>query len=77
MRRRIGYLLRRFVDRIDHEGAPRHLSSYSFTFERGEGIRWREDGKGCRLAYLHPEDYARAHSESDTFGRILNGEEEV
>lgn len=58
-------LLRRIADRVDPEGAPRKMSSYSFTFERGEGIRIREDGRGCPLWYLGSDDYERAHSEAD------------
>jgi hypothetical protein len=57
-------LLRRIADRIDDDGAPKCMS-YSFTFERGEGIRFRDDGKGCRLAYLGKDDYERAHTEAD------------
>jgi len=56
-------LLRRIADRIDHENVPR-ITSYSFTFERGVGIRFREDGKGCPVAYFN-EDYERAHREAD------------
>jgi hypothetical protein len=41
---------------------------WSFTFEPGEGIRFREDGKGCPLAYLSAADYDRAHSEADDPG---------
>lgn len=56
-------LLRRIADRIDPDGAPQ-ITHLSFTFEEGEGIRYREDGKGCPIAYF-PEDYERAHEESD------------
>lgn len=58
-------LLRRIADRIDHAGAPKGMS-YSFTFECGEGIRFRDDGKGCRLWYLGDDDYERAHTEADS-----------
>jgi hypothetical protein len=61
---RLGRRLRRAADRIDPYGAPRY-TSYSFTFERGEGIRFREDQKGCPLAYLGADDYERAHMEAD------------
>ncbi len=46
IRTRIGWTLRRFADRIDHDNAPRY-TGYSFTFERREGIRFRYDGQGC------------------------------
>jgi hypothetical protein len=58
-------LLRRIADRIDYAGAPRAMSNYSFTFERGEGIRIRRDGKGCPHWYLGEDDYERAHREAD------------
>jgi hypothetical protein len=57
--------LRTWADRLDHAGAPKVLG-WSFTFEEGEGIRFRQDGRGCRLAYLGGEDnYERAHDEAD------------
>ena len=55
--------LRLIADRIDYAGAPKAMS-WSFTFEDGEGIRFRQDGRGCRLWYLSDRDYERAHSES-------------
>ncbi len=57
--------MRRIADRLDHEGAPK-IIHWSFTFEVGEGIRFRDDGKGCPLAYLGDADYERAHDEADT-----------
>jgi hypothetical protein len=62
---RLATLLRRTADRIDHHGAPK-IMHWSFTFELGEGIRFREDGKGCRLAFLGDDEYERAHSEADS-----------
>jgi hypothetical protein len=47
--------LRTLADRIDYEGAPK-ATHWTFTFELYEGIRFREDGKGCRLWYLGSED---------------------
>ena len=38
--------------------------AWSFTFEEGQGIVFREDGLECPLAYLGDADYARAHSEA-------------
>lgn len=58
--------LRRVADRLDDKGAPKGMS-LSFTFELGEGIRIRDDGKGCPLWYLGDEDYERAHAESDSY----------
>lgn len=65
MRSRLGWRLRRLADRIDYHGAPRAIG-WSFTFEHREGIRFRNDGKGCQLWYLGEEDYQRAHTEADT-----------
>lgn len=58
-------LLRRIADRIDHKGAPKAIGM-SFTYEHREGIRFRDDGKGCPLWYLGEADYRRAHTEADT-----------
>lgn len=67
-RARLGRLLRTWADRIDHEHAPRLLST-SFTFEKGRGQVFRDDGKGCRLAYLDgAANYERAHTEADRPG---------
>lgn len=65
-RARIGWRLRCWADVLDREHAPKLMSSYSFTFEDYEGIRFRDDGWGCPLAYIGDADYERAHSESDT-----------
>lgn len=68
-RTRIGKVLRRWADRIDHHGAPRALGR-SFTFEPGRGIVFHEDSKtGCPLYYLGMDDYDRAHRD----GRFDNG----
>jgi hypothetical protein len=58
-------LLRRWADRISYETAPRAIG-HSFTFEDREGVRLREDGRGCPLWYLGEDDYERAHTEADT-----------
>lgn len=67
MKRRLAQTLRTWADRLDYPGSLR-ISSYSFTIERGEGIRFREDGRGCRL-YLfdgeHHGQYGSAHTEAD------------
>jgi hypothetical protein len=57
--------MRTWADRIDHAGAPKAIG-WSFTFEENEGIRFREDGRGCRLWYYGEDDYQRAHDESDS-----------
>lgn len=41
------------------------MTSHTFTFELGEGARFREDGRGCPLWYF-ADDYARAHDEADS-----------
>lgn len=64
--KRLAHWMRRIADRIDYDGAPKYMS-WSFTFEHGEGIRFRADGRGCRLAYLGGrEEYARAHDEANS-----------
>ncbi|MGW4720477.1 hypothetical protein [Nocardia sp. NPDC004260] len=62
-RARIGKFLRKWANRIDYEGAPKLMGWY-FTFETGEGIRFREDGRGCRLAYLGDAEYEKAHTQA-------------
>ena len=66
MFRKIARKLRHIADRIDPMGAPRNMSPYSFTFEQGKGIMFREDGKGCPLWYLGEESREKAWSEADT-----------
>ena len=46
MAERLAAFLRRLADRIDHAGAPK-LMHWSFTFETGRGIVFREDRRGC------------------------------
>lgn len=78
--------LRRFADRIDRDGAPKGLDvpsicvyvpprSMSFTFERNVGIKYREDGRGCRLWYLCDADYMRAFTEADDPVQRINWSE--
>jgi hypothetical protein len=62
--RRLARWLRALADRIDHAGAPK-LTHWTWTFELGEGIRFREDGKGCRVAYLGNDEYDKAHDQAD------------
>jgi hypothetical protein len=71
MRQRAGQWLRKWADRIDPDGAPRHLGR-SFTFEHGRGLVFREDGRGCPLWYLGKDDYERAHTEADTEHAIVD-----
>lgn len=52
--------LRNWADRIDRHGAPKAIG-WSFTFERGIGIQFHRDGRGCRLWYLGDDEYERAH----------------
>jgi len=62
---RLAWRLRCIADRIDPLYAPRSMS-YTFTFEDGEGIRFRDDQRGCRLWYLGEPDYVHAHSDADS-----------
>lgn len=66
MRRWTATRLRYLADRIHRPSATKLMTSYTFTFERGRGIVFREDGRGCMLAYLGDEEYEKAHTESDT-----------
>lgn len=64
-RSRIGKVLRRLADRIDHHGAPRSID-WSFTFERGKGLVFHNDrGTGCPLYFLGMDEYEKAHREDD------------
>jgi hypothetical protein len=63
VKRAAAYWLRRVADRIDRPGAPKAMH-WRFTFERGEGIRFREDGRGCRLWYFDA-DYDQAYAQAD------------
>lgn len=76
-RARVGWRLRCWADLIDRAGAPKVMSGWSFTFEDYEGIRFREDGWGCRLAYIGDANYKRAHTESDTAEQTRRDEEKL
>lgn len=65
-RRWIAKHMRFTADRIDDYGAPRLMTALTFTFEEGEGIRTRTDGKGCKLWYIGRDDYEEAFTEADT-----------
>lgn len=52
------------ADRLSSNNA-RRLLHWTFTYEPGRGQVFREDGRGCRLAYLSAADYERAHTEAD------------
>ena len=62
LKRRVAKRLRYLADDLDREGAVR-LSGYSFTFELGVGMVFRDDDRGCRVAYFGDE-YERSHAES-------------
>lgn len=72
MRAHIGRWLRAAADRIDPTGAPRYMAGYSFTFENERGLTFRQDGRGCPLAYFGEADYRRAHAEADTEHAIVD-----
>lgn len=59
----LAYWLRRIADRIDRRGAPK-ITHWTFTFEQGLGVLFREDGRGCPIAYLGDDAYRRAHDEA-------------
>lgn len=42
--------MRRQADRLDSDGATK-VTSYTFTYERGIGVVFREDGRGCPVSY--------------------------
>jgi hypothetical protein len=62
-RQRSGEWLRRLADRIDHHGAPK-VTNWTFTFELGNGLVFRQDGRGCPVAYLGDDEFEKAHSEA-------------
>ena len=64
LRQRLARRLRFLADRIDYAGAPKRIG-WTFTFERGEGIVFRQDERGCPVWYLGDSDYERAHGEAD------------
>lgn len=65
MKRWIAYQMRKYADRIDHEGAP-HGTHFSFTYERRVGTRLRTDGRGARVWTYGRDSRDRAWAESDT-----------
>ncbi len=70
-RQRLAWRLRMLADRISPDTGPRAMS-YSFTFEPGRGIVFREgERQGCPL-WLMAEDYDRAHDEADTEHTVVN-----
>lgn len=74
-RARIGKVLRRWADRIDHHGAPRSID-WSFTIEQGHGLVFHNDRKtGCPLYYLGTDDYEKAHRDAgfDNGGILPSG----
>lgn len=70
-RQRFAWWLRMLGDRISPDTGPRGASPYRFTFEEGEGIRFREDGRGCPIWYM-AEDWHLAHDEADTEHAVVN-----
>lgn len=53
------------ADRLDPYGSTR-ITHWTFTFEKNIGVVFREDGRGCQLAYLGEDEYKKAHDEADT-----------
>lgn len=60
----LGWTLRKYADRYDPDFAPRG-THWSFTFERGAGMKFRDDGRGCKVWYIGNPNYQRAHDEAD------------
>lgn len=58
-----GEWLRRLADRIDQPGAPK-VTNWTFTFELGNGLVFRQDGRGCPVAYLGDDEFEKAHAEA-------------
>lgn len=63
--KRLAHWMRRWADRMDPADAPRAIG-WSFTFERGRGLVFNEQRRGCPLWYLGQDDYERAHAEAMT-----------
>lgn len=64
MKRWIAYKLRIWADRLDWEGAPKRTDS-SFTYERGKGVVFNFDRRGCPLWYYGNQDHERAYNEAE------------
>lgn len=64
VRVRLADWMRKWADRLDYQGAPKR-THLSFTFENRQGIKVRQDAKGCPLWYYGKADYERAHVEAD------------
>lgn len=67
----VGALLRTWADRIDYDGAVKR-TGLSFTFEHRQGVRLRQDGRGCPVYYMGETDYQRAHDEADTEHAVVD-----
>lgn len=65
LKRKLAWKLHCWADRLAPDDAYR-LMGYSFTFEKGRGLRFRDDRKGCRLLYAGKESYEKAWTEADT-----------
>lgn len=61
----LGRRLRTAADVLDYAHAPK-FTQRTFTFEPGEGLRFRTDGRGCRLWYLGEDEYQKAFTEADS-----------
>jgi len=64
--RRLAHWLRGLAERLDYAGTPKG-THWTFTFEPGVGVRWREDGRGCRVWYLNDAQYVLAHTQADGY----------
>jgi hypothetical protein len=62
-KQRAGERLRRLADRMDPRGAPK-VTNWTFTFELGRGLVFRQDGRGCPVAYLGDDEFEKAHAEA-------------
>lgn len=66
IKKTIAEWLRCLADRLDYDGAPK-VTGFSFTFEDHQGLVFRDDGRGCPIAYLGERDYRRAHDEAGAY----------
>lgn len=66
---KLAALMRKWSDRLDSDGAPK-LTGWSFTHEKYVGTVFREDGRGCPVAYLGERALYRASDEDGSLPAV-------
>lgn len=65
MRRWLAAKLLKLAEHLDPAYGFRWLSGHTWTYEAGQGIVFREDGRGVRLWFVEA-DKGRAWADADT-----------